>query len=170
MGRYKYVTPSWLNYYKNEYIGDSTHPVKTYNSTNLCILNDSAQDVRIDIYFYNEGGYEHEDLRVTDFKIGSHYSHFFRLGDHFEKTNPEYNQLYSHRAGWLKIVATGQLRISGTINSGVQTLALGTQETCYPIPFFETALEDRKLYEPIDTGNFEPIGNKKPNFPRPFPK
>jgi hypothetical protein len=172
MSKYKYVTPSWIDSFRRQYDVNNEAYSDSYVITELEILNDNAEEIRISIYFYDQGGNEFEYIRIFEYLIPARNKLFLRLGDHIEGLTPNYRNQDNYREGWLKIISPEKLAISGKITRGSKLSNGGPDDVCWTIPFFETPLESLgTVFEPIDTGN-EPIDPKGPfggKFPRPFP-
>jgi hypothetical protein len=173
MSKYKYVTPSWIDSFQRQYGVNNDAYTDSYTLTELNILNDNIEETRISIYFYNQGGYEFEDIRIFELKIAAHNRLFIRLSDHIEGLTPNYLNQKNQRDGWFKIVSPVKLAISGKITSGLKVSNGTADDICWTIPFFETQLENiGTVYEPIDIGNepIDPKGSFGGKIPRPFPR
>lgn len=171
MSKFKYVTPSWIDSFRRQYDVNNEAYADSYTITELNILNDTAEDVRINIYFYNQGGYEFEDIRIFEYLISARNRLFLRLGDHIEGIVPNYLNQDNYREGWLKIISPGKLAVSGKITQGSKISTGSPDNVVWTIPFFESPLEPLGVvYEPIDPV-LEPIDPKIIIRPRPpFPK
>lgn len=173
MSKYKYVTPMWIDSFRREYDANNEAHADSYTITELYILNDNAEEIRVSIYFYNQGGYEYEDIRISELKISPRNRLFIRLADHIEGLTPNYLNQDNFRDGWLKIISPEKLAVSGKITTGSKVSNSGPDNICWTIPFFESPLEALgTVLEPIDVGN-EPLDPKNPfgrRVPRPFPK
>jgi hypothetical protein len=173
MSKYKYVTPSWIDSFQRKYDMNNEAYSDTYTITELNILNDNAEDIRISIYFYNQGGYEFEDIRIFEYLISAHNRLSLRSGDHIEGLTPNYLNQDNYREGWLKIISPKKLAISAKITQGFKNSNGATEDIVWTTPFFESLLEPvGVVYEPIDPG-LEPIDPKNPfggKIPRPFPR
>lgn len=168
MSRYKYVTPEWTDVFDRQYDYKKESHVDFRMSTDLSFLNDNSEENTLTIYFLDSTGKELEIARI-DSVIQPNHSHYLRIADHMENLFPNYMDVRNSRSGWLKIISSNKLHLSGKISELYRKDNSTIKEICWTIPFFETQLIDPKQInqDPIGDVSKEPLFKK---IPRPFPK
>lgn len=168
MSRHKYVTPHWTDIFDRNYDAAKESHIDTSTMTELFFLNAGSEETKLTIYFYDGSGTEFEKIRVNSV-IQSNHSYYLRIGDLIEKVVPNYVNESNSRSGWLKIISSNELIITGKIVSRTRADNRTIDEVCWTIPFFETELigTQRIDQNPIDDVSKEPLFKK---IPRPFPR
>jgi len=164
MSRFKYVTPQWVDVFNRDYDYKKEFYIDSRITTDLHFLNDNNEENTLTIYFYDST----EQVRI-DSVIQRYHSHYLRIADHMENIFPNYIDVSNSRMGWLKIISSNRLHLSGKISQLQRKDNSTIKEICWTIPFFETQLIDPKQInqDPIEDVSNEPLFKK---IPRPFPR
>lgn len=167
MSRYKYVTPHWTDQFERKYDDNNESYVDTSVITELDILNDNETETTLTVFFYDGSGNEYEKIRVNSV-MAIKNSYYLRICDLVEKANPNYLNEVNRRTGWLKIISSNKLAVTGKITSYTRKDKTTISEVCWTIPFFETQLEDfRTIKDPVIPTDKEPIIIRpRPPFPK----